>query len=115
MRILWNKKEVAILIYGYYLFEQNFRKKQEIIEEISFRLREKYPNANTDKKFRNISGISMKLGNIEYLFTDGKKGFKHYSKLEYEIYSLYLHNKEEFKLLLEEAKKEYKITWSEPL
>lgn len=111
MKTLWNKKEVIILIYGYYLIEKGIYDRDYIINEISNKLRKKQIDMSTDNKFRNKNGISMKLGNIDYLFSKGKTGFKNYSKLEYELFNLFLTDKNEFNRLLKDAKIEYDIEW----
>lgn len=49
----------------------------------------------------------MKMGNIDYLFSNGKSGFRNCSKLEYEVYNLYLNDKDSFNRLLMEVKNEY--------
>ena len=80
MKVLWNEKEVVILIYGYCLVKEEIYSKQYVVHEISNKLRTKYNSADIDDKFRNENGIAMKLGNIDYLFTEGKSGFKNFSK-----------------------------------
>lgn len=111
MKTLWNKKEVAILIYGYCLIKEEVYSRKYVVQEISHKLRNKYNDIQIDDKFRNENGISMKLGNIDYLFSEGKSGFKNYSKMEYELYDLYLNNKPEFNKILGDAKEEYNIEW----
>ena len=61
----------------------------------------------TDTKFRNINGLSMQLGCITYIVTDGKHGFSSASKLFYETYDLYKTNPELFASILQEFKDKY--------
>lgn len=107
----WSKTEVAILVYGYYLMDHNILSREYLIKEISNRLRYvKIKNGiNIDDTYRNENGISMKLGNVQYLFTKKKSGFKHTSLLEQEVYNLFQNDRKKFIELLEEAKKEFNI------
>lgn len=110
-RINWNEYEVAILIYGYYLYESGYYSRKLLIEEISDKLR-KYAvgiDLDNNKLYRNYNGISMKFGNVEYLFTNGKKGLKNKSKLEVELFNLFVNKRSEFDILLNESKKIYHI------
>lgn len=110
---LWNEKEVAILIYGYLLIGTGIYTKKEVVNEMSkkFRKNALMKKLTIDEKYRNNSGISMKLGNIDYLFSNGKSGFKNYSVLEYNVYKMFLNNKRAFDELLLIAIKEYNFTW----
>ncbi len=61
----------------------------------------------TDDKFRNINGLSMQLGCITYIVTDGKHGFSSASKLFYETYHLYKTSPEVFSRIFKEFNDKY--------
>lgn len=111
MRILWNREEVAILIEGYCLIKKGLDTRDAVIKEISQKLRAYAKAKKIDDLFRNENGISMKLGNIDYLFSKGQSGFKNVSRLEQEIFDLYMNDREQFNQLLKKAKTDYHIEW----
>lgn len=49
--------------------------------------------------------MRMCLANVQYLFTDGKKGLSCVSKTMRNMYELYRNNHAEFEAILKEAKK----------
>lgn len=59
--------------------------------------------------FRNNNGISMKLVDIDCLFSKRKSGFKNYSKLECKLVDLYFNDQNKFDVLLLETREEYNI------
>ena len=101
----WNKYEVAILIEGYIRFANSNASRNDVAKEISNRLRSGvYHDSIT---YRNINGITLQLGAIEYLMTDGEHGISHVSNLFREIVELYKEDCCAFQKLLEEANKTY--------
>ena len=111
----WTDEETVILIYGYLLIEQDNHKREHIIDEISTKFRLFYINCHEtiDNTFRNKNGINMKLGNIQYLFTDGEHGFSNVSKLEKEMFLLYVNDKKKYFRLLKQALKKYDIKFQD--
>ena len=53
--------------------------------------------------------MSYKIQEIKYLYTDGTKGLKHFSKLQKELVDLLKTNPSEFNRLLAEAKQIYNL------
>jgi hypothetical protein len=102
----WNKYEVALLIETFINIKNRIIEREKAIVELSDLLR-KYAIKNgvkIDEKYRNRSGITMKIENIKFLFSNGKEGLAKHSKLEKEIVSLYINNISAYENLLDEAK-----------
>lgn len=105
----WNRYEAALLIDGYKRVENGDVSRKEVAEEISERLRIGQTESTT---YRNVNGITLQLGAIEYLMTDGAHGISHVSNLFREIVDLYNEDYNTFSWLLNEANLRYpnKIT-----
>lgn len=106
IRNRWDKYEVAKLIEMYLCIQGiSTERKKEKIAELSSLLRENAIKNGIEIKdtFRNFTGITMRLANIEYLFTEGKYGLSAYSKLDLEMYKLYTLELDKFELVLREA------------
>lgn len=101
----WNKNEVALLIEGYIRIANGNANRKDVAKEISERLR--YEKKHESITYRNINGITLQLGAIEYLMTDGAHGISHVSNLFKEIVKLYKEDNCAFQHLLEEANKMY--------
>lgn len=100
----WNKYEAALLIEGYKRVENEDAIRKQVAEEISERLRIGLIESAT---YRNVDGITLQLGAIEFLMTDGAHGVSHVSNLFREIVKLYNEDYCGFLKLLEEANKKY--------
>lgn len=107
MKLRWDEYEVALLIDTYVrTIDMNIFEKTEVIKKLSDYLRQRAigNGIKIDDVFRNVIGITMRLSNIEYLFTRGKKGLSAYSRLDKELYELYNKNTDVFKAILESSK-----------
>jgi len=105
----WNRYEAALLIEGYKRIENGNANRKEVAEEISERLR---IGLIENATYRNVNGITLQLGAIEFLMTDGAHGISHVSNLFREIVDLYNEDYATFARLLDEANHRYpnKIT-----
>ena len=101
----WNRYEAALLIEGYKRIENGDVTRKKLAEEISERLRAQGLIESTT--YRNVNGITLQIGAIEYLMTDGAHGVSHVSNLFREIVELYKENHAAFSILLKEAKVKY--------
>lgn len=104
----WNKYEVALLIEGYIRITNGNANRKDVAKEISERLR--YEKKHESITYRNINGITLQLGAIEYLMTDGAHGISHVSNLFKEIVKLYKEDNCAFQKLLEKANQLYSKT-----
>lgn len=104
-RILFDKYEAAILLNGYLQTLQGKDRKQAV-KDVSESLRKMAVNRGLtiDKTFRNFTGIFMQMAVIEYLYTNGRLGLKHTSKLFSHVIDLYRTDSESYKKILNEAK-----------
>ena len=100
----WNRYEAALLVEGYKRVENGEASRKEVAEEISERLRIGLIESAT---YRNVNGITLQLGAIEFLMTDGAHGISHVSKLFREVVKLYKEDFAAFSGLLEEANHRY--------
>ena len=103
----WNRYEAALLIEGYKRIEDGNVSRKEVAEEISERLRAH--GLKEGVTYRNVNGITLQLGAIEFLMTDGIHGISHVSNLFREMVELYKEDKAAFSILLKEAKIKYPL------
>lgn len=105
IRIKWDEYEVALLVHYYCKIQEGSIPFETATVELSERLRKKAirKGLQIDNVYRNTNGMSMKLANIQYLFTDGKKGFYCYSKMDKEIYELFKNDNTKYQQLLNKA------------
>ena len=101
----WNKYEVALLIEGYIRIANGNANRKDVAKEISERLR--YEKKHESITYRNINGITLQLGAIEYLMTDGAHGISHVSNLFRDMVKLYKEDYSAFVSLLDEANNKY--------
>lgn len=92
-RVPWNKYEAAILMNGYVQILEG-RKRHEVIDEISVKLRKmaEARGLTIDDKYRNANGIELQMSSLEYSFTDGEKGLAKPTALFRDIVDLYRHD-----------------------
>lgn len=101
-RIPWDKSEAAILLEKYLEVKAGQLTKKEAATRVSEMLRRKAEinGIEIDDTFRNINGITMQFGNLEYILSSGQHGLESSSRLFMEIVDLYQTNEKEFNLLL---------------
>ena len=107
MRIPWNKYEAALLIEVYYLYESKAVSRLEVVKIASDMLRG-YANAmglEIDKTFRNINGINMRMYELDYISSKGKKGMRKTSYIFKDMMRMYQSNREGFEKVLQEARR----------
>ena len=104
-RIKWDEYEVALLVHYYCKIQDREISFEAATIELSERLRRKAirKGIQIDNIYRNTNGMSMKLGNMQYLFTNGEKGLDSYSQMDKEIYELYKNDNEKYQKLLMKA------------
>ena len=101
----WNKYEAALLLDGYNRVANGNASIQEVAMRVSERIRPS--NLQDSETYRNVNGITLQLGAIQFLMTDGAHGISHVSNLFREIVRLYKEDPTEFARLLDEAKQRY--------
>jgi hypothetical protein len=104
MRIPWDRYEVALLFSAY----ERVAGGSDIHTEAT-KLSETLRNLATrrgvwvDETYRNVNGMKMQLANVQYLFTDGRKGLSGASAMIRRTYELYKSNQMEYQTILKEA------------
>lgn len=103
-RISWDKYESALLFKAY---ENIASGENFMIEaaELSNTLRQYAVNSGIeiDDTYRNVNGMNMHLAQVQYLFTEGRKGLPSSSKSIREMYKLYQSNYKKYLSILKEA------------
>ena len=99
----WDKYEAALLIEAYWKIKNDGALRGAVISALSSTLRNR-ASFEIDDTFRNENGINMRLGELEYLFSEGKAGLKNTSDLFREMVDMYRNDKTNFEQILSEAK-----------
>lgn len=105
----WDKYEAALLIDTYNSVDSGAFKRDIAVAILSNSLRKRAENLGLiiDSKYRNNNGVSMMLSTLVYLFSNGtKKTFKLPNAVFQQVYKIYKSNREEYSLMLYEAKKQ---------
>lgn len=104
IRIPWNQHEVALLIDAY-LHITDGADLGQTATQLSLTLRDLALRAGTviDDTYRNVNGMKMQLGDVQYLFTDGKKGLSGASSMIQKMFEVYKKQPDEFQRILREA------------
>ena len=101
----WNKYEATLLIDGYKKVANCHASVKEVAMRISERIRPS--NLQDCDTYRNVNGITLQLGAIQFLMSDGAHGISHVSNLFREMVKLYKEDSTEFAKILEEAEHRY--------
>ena len=103
-KLQWDQFEVALLIDAYRRIQEgaDINVVAPLLSEALRQLAIKR-GISIDSTFRNVNGMKMQLGNVQYLFTDGRKGLSGASALICRMVELYRNNQAEFQEILKEA------------
>lgn len=103
-RIAWSRHEVALLFRAYEELADG-AELNRVAEDLSKTLRTMAFRAGqeVDETYRNVNGMKMQLGNVQYLFTNGQKGLSGASVLIRQMYEIYTQRPAEFQNILKEA------------
>lgn len=107
----WNKFEAALLLEALINVKDGRCSRKDVVSDISSRFRRKALNDKMpiNETYRNLNGINLQLGAMDYAYTNGAQGVKHVSKLFYEIVEIFRTHPQEFKDILQCAKVMYPI------
>ena len=106
----WEFEEAVLLIdLFYYTKLHNKTENENAILELSSFLgnRAKQLGYDVDDKFRNLTGIKMKLQNIEYIASGGEQGLAAYSDMDKRAYDFSLDKSAEFYEIVSDIKNKY--------
>lgn len=102
----WDQYEAVLLIEAYWKIKENRLLRKTVIAELSEKLRSRAKSQGVmiDEKYRNENGISMRLGELDYLFFGDGIGLKNTSDLFRRMVKLYKNDCNGFEKILMEAK-----------
>lgn len=102
--VSWDKYESALLFNAYENIARGENLKVEAVK-LSNTLRQYAVNRGMeiDDTYRNVNGMNMHLAQVQYFFTEGRKGLPSSSKATRQMYKLYQSNYKEYLSLLKEA------------
>jgi len=105
-KIAWDKFEVALLIEAFWKIKNNEGNRYEVLESLSISLRQMAVNrgVDIDDNYRNFNGVSFQVNIIEQLFFL-KDSSMHYATIFKDLVAVYENNREEFNVILAEAKR----------
>ena len=108
-RVTWDLEEAVVLLDFYIKSGCTLYINRDKLEELSLVLnkRAKIKGIVVDEKFRNIAGLSMQIGCIHYIATDGKEGFSNASKIFFKAYELFESDPSKFNCIAEDFYKKY--------
>lgn len=104
IRIPWDRYEVVLLFRAYERvangsdINTEAANLSETLRSLAIRR-----GVTIDDTYRNINGMKMQLANVQYIFTDGKKGLSGASAKIRQMHELYTTNPEEYQSILKEA------------
>ncbi len=106
IRIKWELEE-AVALFAFYFANEKYTKDDLAKLSAAYNKRAKLLGLKTDVKFRNLNGLSLQLGCITYVVSNGKHGCSATSKLFYDTYKLYQTLPEVFNTILQEFNRKY--------
>ncbi len=103
-RIPWSKHEIALLFMAYERVVNGSNMKEQA-SWLSDKLRRlaSIKGIVIDETFRNINGMNMQLGNVQFLFTGGEKGLSGASRAIRNMYDVYMNDHNQYDAILEEV------------
>ena len=106
-QVPWDKYEIALLIDAFLSVENRIADRNVAIEEVSEKLRNRarMQQIVVDDTFRNVAGITLQYRAVEKLFFPNRWG-PSASGLFAEIVNLYRYQRNEFDMILDEARKQ---------
>lgn len=109
IRVQWHIEEAAVLLDAYFRNGCSLSLPKSEITHLSALLKNRAQHLGIvfDDKFRNINGLNKQIGCIHYVVTEGREGFSNASKLFYETYDLYKHDKTKFDAIVAEFYRKY--------
>ena len=110
IKVKWDLEE-AVALYDLYLKSgQTLSVDADKLNELSeiMKNRATIIGLTVDEKFRNLTGLSMQIGCIHYVVTEGREGLSNVSKVFYDAYDLYKEYPYKFNEIVEDFYCKYK-------
>lgn len=104
IKVKWDLEEAVVLYDLYFKSGATLSVDIEKLNELSaiMKNRAAVKGVQIDEKYRNVTGLTMQIGCIHYVVTDGKEGLSNVSKIFYEAYDLYKKEPMKFNQMIEE-------------
>ena len=104
MKIKWSLEEAVVLLEYFFVSRGEYKDSElQTIRNMMIK-RAVEMNISYDAKFRNISGLHMQLGCIEYVVTGGESGLKNAARIFYEAFELFVENRAKYYSVLSRGK-----------
>ena len=106
IKVKWDLEEAVVLYDLYFKSGATLSVDTEKLNELSaiMKNRAAVKGVQIDEKYRNVTGLTMQIGCIHYVVTDGKEGLSNVSKIFYEAYDLYQPDDRRILLQIQEIK-----------
>lgn len=110
IKVKWDLEKAVVLYDLYFKSGATLSVNTEELNELSANMKNRAAVkwVQIYEKYRNITGLTMQIGCIHYVVTDGKEGLSNISKIFYEIYDLYKKESMESNQMIEEFYCKYK-------
>lgn len=104
IKVKWDLEKAVVLYDLYFKSGATLSVDTEKLNELSANMKNRAAVkwVQIDEKYRNITGMTMQIGCIHYVVTDGKEGLSNVSKIFYEAYDLYKKESMESDQMIEE-------------
>lgn len=117
MRTKFDRFETAVLIYFYVMVSTGRITVQSAWKRLSDIFREygRIRGLEVDENYRNITGMQLRMSSIAALFNNKDVKYARPSALDREIFDLYMNKRDDFDVLLREAREKMNFSdFSEP-
>lgn len=110
IKVKWDLEKAVVLYDLYFKSGATLSVDTEKLNELSANMKNRAAVkwVQIYEKYRNITGLTMQIGCIHYVVTDGKEELSNISKIFYEIYDLYKKESMESNQMIEEFYCKYK-------
>ncbi|MFV0516383.1 MAG: hypothetical protein ACK5MV_03195 [Aminipila sp.] len=110
IKVKWDLEEAVVLYDLYFKSGQTLSIDKDKLDELSaiMKYRATIKGLVTDEKFRNVTGLTMQIGCIHHVVTNGNEGLSNVSKIFYEVYDLYKRDPAKFDKIVKEFYCKYK-------
>ena len=110
IKVKWDLEEAVVLYDLYFKSGATLSVDTEKLNELSaiMKNRAAVKRVQIDEKYRNVTGLTMQIGCIHYVVTDGKEGLSNVSKIFYEAYDFYKKEPMKCNQMIEEFYCKYK-------
>ena len=109
IRIPWDLTEAVVLVALYIDNGESISVSTDDFIRLSDMLKKRATSNGIiyDSKFRNVSGLKRQIGCVQYVATNGAKGYSNAARIFYKAYELFTNHPGSFLRIKEEFYSEY--------